>query len=91
MALSPATLLSGDLLGYGAAVLTTVAFIPQAWQTWKTRRAEGVSLSMYCIFATGVAMWLAYGVLLGSTPVIVANAITLALALFIMVMKIRFG
>jgi MtN3 and saliva related transmembrane protein len=79
------------LVGYIAAFLTTISFIPQAWMTWKTRRAEGVSLGMYALFTCGVGMWLLYGLMLGAWPIVIANAITLALALFILVMKIRFG
>lgn len=80
-----------NLIGALAATLTTIAFIPQAWLTWKTRRTEGVSLGMYSIFTTGVAMWLLYGLLIGAWPVIIANVFTLALALFIIAMKVRFG
>lgn len=80
-----------NLIGTLAATLTTVAFIPQAWMTWKSKRAEGVSLGMYSIFTTGVAMWLLYGLIIGAWPVIIANFFTLALALFILVMKLRFG
>lgn len=80
-----------QLIGALAATCTTVAFIPQAWLTWKTRRADGVSLGMYSIFTLGVALWLLYGILIGAWPIIVANICTLALALFILVMKIRFG
>lgn len=82
---------STDLIGYTAAALTTIAFVPQAWLTWKTRRAEGVSLGMYLIFTIGVAGWLVYGILLGAWPVVAANTVTLALALFILGMKLRFG
>lgn len=81
----------GDVIGGLAATLTTIAFIPQAWLTWKTRRADGVSLGMYSIFTTGIALWLVYGCILGAWPVIIANALTLALALFILAMKLRFG
>lgn len=80
-----------DLVGTLAAMLTTAAFIPQAWLTWKTRRTEGISLGMYSIFTTGVALWLTYGLLIGAWPVIIANTLTLALALFILAMKLRFG
>ncbi|WP_025916618.1 SemiSWEET transporter [Herminiimonas sp. CN] len=80
-----------ELIGYAAAILTTAAFVPQAWLTWRTRRADGVSLGMYSIFTVGVMLWLAYGVLLGSWPMIAANSITLLLALFILLMKIRHG
>lgn len=80
-----------EWVGTIAATLTTAAFVPQAWMTWKKRHADGVSLGMYGIFATGVAFWLAYGILIGAWPIIVANTVTLALALFILIMKIRFG
>ena len=80
-----------DLIGYLAASLTTIAFVPQAWLTWRTRRAEGVSLGMYLIFTSGVALWLAYGLMLGAWPIVAANTITLGLALFILAMKLRYG
>ena len=79
-----------DLIGYLAATLTTAAFIPQAWLTWKTRRADGVSLAMYGIFTAGVVLWLAYGLQLGALPIVIANVITLLPACFILIMKIRY-
>ena len=81
---------TSDYVGYFAAILTTIAFIPQAWLTWKDKHANGISLGMYLIFTTGVAFWLCYGVMLGIWPVIIANAITLALAGFILVMKLLY-
>lgn len=83
--------MSADLIGYAAALLTTIAFVPQAWKTWKTRSAAGVSLRMYLIFTLGVALWLAYGLMIGAWPVIAANAVTLVLALFILAMRVRYG
>jgi len=80
-----------EAIGYGAAMLTTVSFVPQAWLSWKTRRTTGLSVAMYTIFALGVAMWLAYGVLLDAWPIIIANSITLALALFILAVRLRYG
>lgn len=80
-----------EAIGYLAATLTTAAFIPQAWLTWKTQRADGVSLGMYSIFTLGVALWLVYGLVIGAWPIVIANAITLALALFILVMKFRYS
>lgn len=80
-----------DLVGTLAATLTTLAFIPQAWMTWKKRHADGVSLGMYGIFTLGVSLWLVYGILLGAWPIIIANIVTLGLAVFILVMKMRFG
>ena len=66
-----------DLVGYSAAILTTAAFVPQALKSWQTRDLSGVSLPMYGLFTLGVALWLAYGTMLGSWPIIVANTITL--------------
>ena len=80
-----------NLIGTFAAVLTTLAFIPQAWLTWKSRRADGVSLATYSMFTLGVGLWFMYGLLLGAWPVIIANLMTLVLAMFILVMKLRFG
>lgn len=79
-----------ELIGYLAATLTTISFIPQALHTWRLRSAHGVSLGMYSIFTSGVALWLVYGLLLGAWPLIIANATTLVLAVFILAMKIRF-
>lgn len=79
-----------DMIGYIAACMTTSAFIPQAWMTWKRKHAEGVSLGMYVILVSGIILWLAYGVLLNAWPIIIANAITLMLALFILTMKLIF-
>jgi MtN3 and saliva related transmembrane protein len=79
-----------DLIGYLAAALTTCSFVPQAWLTFRTRDVSGVSLGMYSVFAVGVALWLVYGLLLGAWPIVAANAITLALALLILGMKLRF-
>jgi MtN3 and saliva related transmembrane protein len=80
-----------DLVGFAAATLTTVAFVPQAILTWRQRHAEGVSLGMYVVFVTGLFGWLGYGILIGSAPIIVSNVVTLLLAGFILGMKLRFG
>ncbi|AKJ27616.1 SemiSWEET transporter [Caldimonas brevitalea] len=79
-----------DGLGYAAAVLTTASFVPQALLTFRTRDVSGISLSMYSAFTLGIALWLAYGLLLGAWPLIIANVITLSLAGAILVMKIRY-
>ena len=79
-----------DLVGALAACLTTLSFLPQAWLTFKTRDVRGVSLGMYSVFAIGVALWLAYGLLLRAWPIVIANAVTLALALAILAMKLRY-
>jgi MtN3 and saliva related transmembrane protein len=79
-----------DTIGFISATLTTIAFIPQVVRVWKTKSARDVSLGMYALFNTGVALWLYYGLLIESWPIIAANCITLLLAGAIMVMKIVF-
>lgn len=78
-----------ELVGLIAACLTTASFLPQAVMVLRTGRTEGISLVMYVMFTAGVATWLGYGMLIGSLPVIIANAITLVLAASILAMKVR--
>lgn len=80
-----------DWIGYLAASLTTLSFVPQAWHTFQTRDVSGISLGMYGAFTLGVLLWLVYGVMLGAWPVIAANFITLALASCILMMKLVLG
>jgi MtN3 and saliva related transmembrane protein len=82
---------SVDLLGIVAGALTTAAFVPQAWRIWKTRSARDLSLPMYAIFTTGVALWLVYGIQIGSLPVVASNAVTLLLAAAVLAMKLKYG
>ncbi len=82
---------SVESLGFLAAVCTTIAFVPQVWLTWKTRNTAGISLGMYAIFTSGVALWLIYGWMIGSWPVIFANFVTLLLSLSILLMKYFFS
>ena len=77
-----------DILGYVAATLTTTSFVPQAILTVRTRDVSGISLGMYSAFTLGVALWLVYGWGLAQWPIIVANAITLALAATILATKL---
>lgn len=83
--------MSGEWLGYVAATLTTLAFVPQALKILRSRDARSISLGMYVVFATGVCFWLAYGLYLGSWPMILSNLVTLALALMILALKLRHG
>ena len=80
-----------DWVGTAAATLTTTAFIPQALQVLRTRHTKDISLGMYVIFTSGVALWAIYGWMIGSWPIIAANVLTLLLAGSVLVMKLRFG
>lgn len=78
-----------ELVGYPAAILTTAAFIPQAWKSWRSRDLSGISLPMYAMFTLGVAFWLAYGLLIDSIPIVIGNGITLALASVVLWLKLN--
>ena len=81
-------MINSNAIGFVAAVLTTLAFVPQVLQSYRTRDVSGISLSMYSFFTFGVGLWLAYGVMTGAWPVIIANALTLLLALSILGLKV---
>ena len=78
-------------VGYAAAILTTISFVPQVLKVWRTRSARDVSLGMYSLFTLGIFTWLVYGVLIESWPVILANFVTLVLAGMVLAMKLKFG
>jgi len=80
-----------EWIGYAGAVLTTASFIPQAIKNIRTRDTRGISLAMYVIFTIGVAFWLVYGIAMDSGPMILANTVTLGLAITILALKIRYG
>jgi MtN3 and saliva related transmembrane protein len=79
------------IVGFIAAILTTVAFVPQIIRVWRTRSADDISLGMYTLFTLGVVLWLVYGILIDSWPIIFANCITLLLAGAVLIMKVKFG
>ena len=80
-----------DWIGYLAATLTTVSFVPQAWLIFKTRVVRGISLGMYSTFTAGISLWLTYGILISAWPIVIANTITLLLAGGILGMRVWFG
>lgn len=79
-----------DLIGTAAGTLTTVSFVPQVIKTWQSKSAGDISNGMFLLFSMGVLLWLLYGIALGSLPMILSNAITLALALVILALKLRY-
>lgn len=80
-----------DLLGYVAAAFTTVAFVPQAVKTIRSRDTRAISLWMYVTFTAGIVLWFAYGLAIQSWPIILSNAITFLLAATILALKVRHG
>ena len=80
-----------ESLGYAAASLTTLSFVPQAVRVIRTRDTRAISLTSYAMFCAGIALWLAYGIVLGAVPIVAANAVTLVLASTVLALKIRYG
>jgi len=78
-----------EILGYVAAILTSISFFFQAMKSFRTRDLSGISLGMYAMFTLGVACWLAYGIAIEKWPVIAANLFTLTFATSVLVLKIR--
>ena len=79
-----------DILGVVAAILTTAAYVPQVYKTWKQKSTKDISLVMYLVLLTGVLLWLVYGFYIESVPIILANCVTAVLVLFVLIMKLKY-
>lgn len=80
-----------EWVGWVAATLTTVSFVPQAVKVIRTKDTASISLWMYILFTVGIACWLVYGLFLRDVPMTAANAVTLLLASIILITKVRNG
>jgi len=80
-----------ELVGYVAALCTTLCWLPQAIRTIRTKDTKAISLITQSFFAIGIVLWLIYGIALASWPVILSNVVTLPLVLVVVAMKIRHG
>jgi MtN3 and saliva related transmembrane protein len=78
-------------IGYAAGTLTTIAFLPQLLHVWKTKRAQDLYMGTLVSFTVGVVLWLTYGIVRRDPPMILANAVTLALQAAIIVLKVRYA
>lgn len=78
-------------LGYAAGLCTTLSFVPQVVRAWRTKHTDDLAWAWMAIFAVGLTLWLAYGLILRDWPMILANAVTLALLLSLIAMKARFS
>ena len=76
--------------GFVAATLTTLAFLPQALKTIRSKDTRSISLGMYVVFTIGIGFWLAYGIALGSMPMILSNIVTFVLSATILAMKLKY-
>lgn len=79
-----------EVVGLIAAVLTTASFLPQVYKVWKDKSVEDISLAMYSILVIGLGLWLYFGIQMGSLSIILANSVTLVLALLIIIGKLKF-
>jgi MtN3 and saliva related transmembrane protein len=80
-----------EVIGFAAAVLTTIAFLPQVYKTWKTKDVSGLSLPMLTLFLVGIILWLVYGILKYSPSMIFANGITVVSTLILLHFKIKYN
>lgn len=80
-----------EILGFFAAVLTTAAFLPQVYKTWKTKDVSGLSLPMLILFFIGIVAWLVYGVFKESPSMVYANAITILSTFLLMYFKLKYA
>tara|TARA_Y100001968_G_C19326648_1_gene702115 strand:- start:404 stop:676 length:273 start_codon:yes stop_codon:yes gene_type:complete len=80
-----------DLFGFFAALLTTIAFLPQLYKTWQTKSADDVSLIMLILFIIGLICWIIYGLKINSIPILVANIITFIFNFLILILKITYS
>jgi len=78
-------------IGYVAGFLTTLAFVPQVAQIWRSRSARDISLHTFGVFTVGITLWLVFGILKQEWPIVLWNGITLVLSATILGMKLRFG
>lgn len=79
-----------EIIGLVAATLTTSSFIPQVYKAWKYKSTRDVSLLMYLVLFIGSVLWLYYGLMIESAPVILANGITSTLVAFVVVLKLKY-
>ena len=80
-----------ELIGLAAGILTTIAFIPQVYQTWKSKSAKDLSLGMLLILIAGLILWLAYGIQLNAISIILTNSAVLVLASILVFFKFKYG
>lgn len=79
-----------EIIGLVAAILTTAAFVPQVYKTWKTKSVDDISLTMYSVLFMGLILWLVYGISINSLPIIIANSVTGILVLMVIAFKFKY-
>jgi len=80
-----------DIMGYVAGLLVVISLLPQAIKSWKTKLTRDISLWRYIIYILGLVIWIIYAIIIKNGPVALMNSVGLALAIFILGLKIRYG
>ena len=83
--------MTSDIIGYAAGILTTIAFIPQMVKVYQSKSAKDISFRSFSLFTLGVIGWLVYGFVLNEKPIIICNAITLVIAISILIMHVKYN
>ena len=79
-----------EIVGVIAAILTTSAFVPQVYKTWKSKSAKELSLTMYLVLFTGIVLWFIYGYVIESFAIKLANIVTGLLVLMLIYFKLKY-
>jgi len=79
-----------DIIGFIGGALTTLALVPQAVKAWRTKHTRDISIWWILTLTIGIILWLVYGILIGSLPIIAANAATLILAVIVLILKMKY-
>ncbi|GHF07758.1 hypothetical protein GCM10016455_30920 [Aliiroseovarius zhejiangensis] len=79
------------VIGASAAILSTVCWLPQTIRTWRTRHTKDLSLMANLLILASMSLWLTYGIMLHSWPMIVANTVAVVLVGSIIIAKLKFG
>jgi len=79
-----------DIIGYLAGVCTAIAFLPQVIKSWKTKKTKDISFPTFFVLASGVFLWVVYGIFYKAWPIILANSVTFGLAMSILYLKVKY-
>jgi len=85
------SMISNEILGLIAGLITTGSFVPQAYKVYKTKETADLSAGMYTLFICGLILWTIYGIRMEAVSIIIANSASIILSLYILIMKLKHG
>lgn len=80
-----------EILGYLAGTLTTISFFPQILKILRNKKSDEISISMYAVITTGMFLWIIYGIFVLAPPIIIANSISCAATIIIMILSVIYS